>query len=65
MMTMTEKTIKIPLTNNRSITMKFCKFDDNQWKCVMGDECLTDIVTFFNNGYYKMDTENKIQVEEK
>jgi hypothetical protein len=34
---MTEKTIKIPLTNNRNITMKFCKFDDNHWKCVMSD----------------------------
>ena len=65
MTTKNEKTVKIPLTNNRSITIKFSKFDDTNWKCIMSDECLTDIVEFFNTGYYKMDTKNKIQVEVK
>lgn len=60
-----EKTIKIPLSNDRSITMRFVKINDHQWQCHASDEYLIDIETFFNNGYYKLDPNRQIEIIEK
>jgi len=60
---MTEKTIVIPLTHDRPITMRFVKVNDHQWQCMASDEYLTDIETFFNNGYYQLDPTKQITVK--
>ena len=62
---MNEKTIKIPLTSDRKITMRFVKINENQWQCTASDEYLTDIEVFFKNGYYILDPNRQIEIIEK
>jgi hypothetical protein len=59
---MNEKTIVIPLTHDRLITMRFVKLNDNQWRCLASNEYLTDIETFFKNGYYELDSDRQIGI---
>jgi len=48
-MKINEKTIVIPLTHDRLITMRFVKVNEHQWQCMASNEYLTDIETFFKN----------------
>lgn len=57
-----EKTIRVPLKDQRDLTMRFVKINENQWQCVASDEYLTDIEVFFKNGYYQLDPEKIIEV---
>jgi len=59
---MTEKTIVIPLSNIRDIKMRFVKINEHQYQALASEEFLTDIETFFNNGYYELDPERQITV---
>lgn len=61
---MTEKTIIIPLVNNRDIKMRFVKVNDKQSICLASGEFLTDLETFFKSGYYQLDPTRVIEVVE-
>ena len=61
---MTEKTIIIPLVNQRDIKMRFVKINNNQSICLASQEFLTDIETFFKTGYYQLDPDRVIEVIE-
>ena len=62
-MKINEKTIVIPLTHDRLITMRFVKVNEHQWQCMASNEYLTDIETFFKNGYYELDSDRQIGAE--
>lgn len=59
---MTEKTIIIPLINQRDITLRFVKVNGNQYINLASSEFITDIETFFKTGYYQLDPERVIEV---
>lgn len=59
---MTEKTIIIPLVNQRDIKMRFVKVNGNQSICLASSEFLTDLETFFKTGYYQLDPDRVVEV---
>jgi len=59
---MKTKIMSIPLTRNGSIKLSFTQ-SGNNWICSVDDETIQDIDLFFQSGYYVLDREKPITIE--
>ncbi len=59
---MNEKYLKIPLTENRHISIKLTQQANTNWHANITNEALTDIEEYFNSGFYKLDPDKQIEM---
>jgi hypothetical protein len=60
---MNEKTMIIPLVNNRDIKLRFVKVNGVQYISLASNEFLTDVEEFFKSGYYELDSNRQITIK--
>jgi len=61
---MITRRIKIPLEHGREIVIVYKQQEDGSWIQLMSDECMQDLITFFNNGFYQLDIKKVFRIED-
>lgn len=61
---MITRRIRIPLAFNKEIVIVYKQQEDGSWIQTMSDECMQDLITFFNNGFYQLDVKKVFKIED-
>ena len=56
------KQLVIPLTMGREIRIPMIQNSDLTWTATLSDSMVKDIELYFENGYYKLAEEKKIEI---
>ena len=56
--------IKIPLEHNKHLVIAFKQDEEGSWSSTLSNECMSDLMNFFKNGYYQLDVSSPFKIED-
>ena len=52
------------MEHNKHLVIAFKQDEDGSWSSTLSNECMSDLMNFFKNGYYQLDVSSPFKIED-